>query len=53
MKVIPLNPVKTLTATEKLIAAILQKNPDAFKAISKQFIHNNQAYLTGFSGMIA
>jgi hypothetical protein len=53
MKVIQLNPVKTLKATEKLIALILQKDLDAFKATSKQFIRNNQAYLTGFSGMIA
>jgi hypothetical protein len=53
MKVISLHPVKTLKATEKLIIAILKRDINAFKATSKQFIHNNDAYFSGCSGMIA
>lgn len=53
MKVILLYPIKTLNIVEKMIAAILKRNSDAFKDTSKQFIKNNQAYQLGFTGMTA
>jgi hypothetical protein len=53
MKVIQLNSVKPTILTEKLLGAILNRDFNAFKATSKQFIHNNKTYFTGGSGMIA
>jgi len=53
MKVIKLNTGNTISYTEKLIKAILERDIDAFKATSKQFLRNNQNYLPDFNGMIA
>lgn len=53
MKVIKLKINAPLQAGEKLLKAMLLKDFDAFKATSKQFLRNNQAYYPSFSGMIA
>lgn len=53
MKVLKLKTDHRLTATEKFIKAILQKDIDAFKATSRQFLRNNQAYSPNFTGLIA
>ncbi len=53
MKVIKLNPRQEHTATEKFISAILKTDIDAFKATSRQFLRNNQAYLPKLTGLIA
>jgi hypothetical protein len=53
MKVLKLKKQDRLTATEKFIKAILQDNIDAFKATSRQFLRNNQAYFPNTSGLIA
>ncbi|MES2277519.1 MAG: hypothetical protein V4592_15955 [Bacteroidota bacterium] len=53
MKVLKLKPTPKLSATEKLIRAILTHDLDAFKATSRQFLRNNQAYFPQFTGFIA
>jgi hypothetical protein len=53
MKVLKLKTDHRLTATEKFIKALLQKDLDAFKATSRQFLRNNQAYTSNFTGLIA
>ncbi|MEO6521859.1 MAG: hypothetical protein ABIN91_09290 [Mucilaginibacter sp.] len=53
MKVVKLNTAKSFRETEKLIVAILKRDINAFKATSKQFLRNNQAYFSDFNGMLA
>jgi len=53
MKVLKLKANRRLTVTEKFIKAILQKDLDAFKATSRQFLRNNQTYCPNFTGLIA
>jgi hypothetical protein len=53
MKIIDLKNNPALDATEKLIKSVLEKNWDAFKATKRQFIRNNQAYHSGYPGLIA
>lgn len=53
MKVIKLNTSQSIVKTEKLIIEILKRDINAFKATSKQFLRNNQAYFPDFTGMIA
>ncbi|GAB3927901.1 hypothetical protein [Mucilaginibacter myungsuensis] len=44
---------KKLTATEKLIKAILCDNIDAFANTSRQFLRNNAQYTSQYTGLIA
>jgi hypothetical protein len=53
MKVLKLKKQRSLTVTEKFIKAILQHDFDAFKATSRQFLRNNQAYCPDFPNLIA
>jgi len=53
MKVLKLKTDRQQTATEKFISNILKHDWDAFKATSKQFLRNNQAYTPQFTGFIA
>ncbi|MBB6107744.1 hypothetical protein HDF23_000474 [Mucilaginibacter lappiensis] len=53
MKILTLKTRTRQTATEKMISAILERNIDAFKLTSRQFIRNNQLYFPGYSGLIA
>jgi hypothetical protein len=53
MKVLKLKSQQRLTVTEKFIKAILKDNLDAFKATSRQFLRNNQAYFSDTTGLIA
>ena len=53
MKILNLKTAPTLSTTQKLLKEILKKDASAIKAISMQFIRNNQAYNSRFIGFIA
>ncbi|MEJ6979082.1 hypothetical protein WG906_01390 [Pedobacter sp. P351] len=53
MKVFNLKISPALNETQKLFKAILEKDRNAFKATSIQFLRNNHAYNSKFIGFIA
>lgn len=53
MKVFNLKVTPALNTTQNLLKAIIEKDINAFKATRMQFIRNNQAYNTNFTGFTA
>jgi len=53
MKVIHLKTDSKIYVTKQLIRTFLEKDLDAFKASSRQFIRNNQVFNPQMPGLIA